>query len=189
MEPITGLILAGGAGRRIGGQDKGMLKWRGQPLAAHVAARLRPQVDKLIISCNRNQAYYATLADDIVSDTRPYYQGPLAGLESARNHIETDLLLIAPCDAPMLPLDLCRRLQIAVRNMPNRICYAHDGNRPQYLCAMMWAALLEQLPDYLDAGHRAVHQWYSGQDTHVVDFSDQAAAFINCNSRLDLEDA
>ncbi|MEM6582516.1 MAG: molybdenum cofactor guanylyltransferase MobA [Pseudomonadota bacterium] len=184
---ITGLILAGGAGRRMGGQDKGMLLWQGQPLARHVAVRLRPQVDQLIISCNRNESFYRALADATALDVRPEYQGPLAGLESVRGHIESDLLLVAPCDTPLLPPDMCSRLEQEIIHSQERICYVHDGNRSQYLCAIMRTEVLEQLPDYLNAGHRAVHQWYLQEGARAVDFTDRQGAFINCNSELDLQ--
>lgn len=171
----------------MGGQDKGMLRWQGQALARHVSARLRPQVDSLIISCNRNESFYRTLADATVLDARPEYQGPLAGLESARSHVGTDLLLLAPCDTPQLPPDLRTRLEQAIMHSQARICYVHDGNRAQYLCAIMRTEVLELLPNYLNAGHRAVHQWYLQQGALAVDFSDRQGAFINCNSELDLQ--
>ncbi|MEM1154121.1 MAG: molybdenum cofactor guanylyltransferase MobA [Pseudomonadota bacterium] len=187
-QAITGLILAGGAGRRMGGQDKGMLRWQGQPLASHVAHRLRPQVDSLIISCNRNASFYRTLADATALDVRPEYQGPLAGLESVRSHIASDLLLVAPCDTPLLPPDMGIRLAEAIRDSQERICYVYDGNRSQYLCAIMRTQVLDLLPDYLNAGHRAVHQWYLQVGARAVDFSDRQGAFINCNAELDLQE-
>ena len=89
MDDITGLILAGGAGRRVAGRDKGLIEWHGKPLVEHVADRLRPQIGQLIISCNRNVTAYRKLADKIVVDSRRDFQGPLAGLEAASSLIET----------------------------------------------------------------------------------------------------
>ena len=109
MQDTTGLILAGGAGRRVGGRDKGLLTWRGAPMAAQVAQRLRPQVARLLISCNRNTDYYATLADATVADSRRDFQGPLAGIEAATNIGLTPLYLamaVLPAIAVLLLLGL-----------------------------------------------------------------------------------
>lgn len=178
---ITGLILAGGAGRRVGGRDKGLLPWRGKPLAAQVAARLRPQVGRLLISCNRNQAFYAGLADATVADTRGDYQGPLAGLEAAAPQLESEFLLLAPCDTPELPPDLGRRLLAALAGSDHNISYAHDGEREQYLCAALRCAIVPSVSAYLDQGGRAVRHWYAGHGAIAVDFSDCADCFGNYN--------
>lgn len=180
---ITGLILAGGAGQRVGGQDKGLLPWHGRPLVAHVIECLRPQVGRLLVSCNRNREQYAALAGgSVVADRRRDYQGPLAGLEAAIPLIEDELLLIAPCDTPCLPADLSRRLLDALLRHPDAaIAYAHDGERAQYLCALLRRDCLPSLHGYLDAGHRTVRHWYREHRCEVVDFSDRRAGFRNHN--------
>jgi len=182
---ITGLVLAGGAGRRVGGHDKGLLEWRGKPLAAHVAGRLRPQVNRLLISCNRNAQFYRTLADATVRDTRRDYQGPLAGLEAAMPHLGGEFLVIAPCDMPLLPLNLARGLLAALdpagATGPD-IAYANDGERDQYLCAAIRVGILPSLGEFLDEGQRAVRHWYARHRCVVVDFSAQAECFANYNS-------
>lgn len=177
----TGLILAGGAGRRVGGQDKGLLNWQGKTLAAQVAARLRPQVGRLLISCNRNNDYYATLGDATVADSRRDFQGPLAGLESVAAHIAGEFLIIAPCDTPGLPLDLAARLLDALRGSGNDISYAHDGERGQYLCAALRCDILPSVSGYLDEGKRAVRLWYAQHRSSAVDFSNQRECFLNYN--------
>jgi molybdopterin-guanine dinucleotide biosynthesis protein A len=178
---ITGLILAGGAGRRVGGKDKGLLNWQGKTLAAEVAVRLRPQVGRLLISCNRNNDYYATLGDATVADSRRDFQGPLAGLESAAAHIDSKYLIIAPCDTPGLPLDLAARLINTLRRSTNDISYAHDGERGQYLCAALRCDILASVSAYLDEGQRAVRYWFAQHRSVAVDFSDQPASFRNYN--------
>jgi molybdopterin-guanine dinucleotide biosynthesis protein A len=180
----TGLILAGGAALRAGGTDKGLLDWQGQPLAAHVARRLRPQVGRLLISCNRNADFYATLADAIVTDTRRGFQGPLAGLEGAIAHIRGEFLVIAPCDTPLLPTDLAARLLAALASPPAGtvdVSYAHDGEQGHYLCAAMSTRILPSLTRYLDEGQRAVRHWYARHRCLAVDFSSQAHCFANYN--------
>ncbi len=186
-QDTTGLILAGGAGLRMGGADKGLLHWRDEPMAAQVARRLRPQVSRLVISCNRNRDFYATLADATVADSRRDFQGPLAGLEAAIAHITGAYLIVAPCDNPLLPPDLVARLLdplLSATGSAADISYAHDGERSQYLCAAVRASVLPSLPHFLDEGHRAVHLWYARHRCAVVDFSDETGCFANYN-RLD----
>jgi len=180
---VTGLILAGGAGRRVGSRDKGLIEWRGKPLVAHVVERLRPQVDELLISCNRNVQQYRALAPTVV-DNRGEFQGPLAGLEAAASHIATEVLVVVACDIPLLPGDLVARLTEALHISANgaaEICYAHDGQRGQYLCAAIRRECTSSLGFFLDQGHRAVRRWYQSRHSMAVDFSDQAESFRNYN--------
>ena len=181
---ITGLILAGGAGRRVDGRDKGLIDWHGRPLAAHVAERLRPQVGRLLISCNRNFPRYREITETTAADSRRDFQGPLAGLEAAAPMISSPLVVIVACDIPLLPDDLVQRLQAHLYKPEYeeaRISYAHDGTRGQYLCAAIDRRCLASLTAFLDAGHRAVRHWYQGHRSIAVDFSDQAGAFNNYN--------
>ena len=181
---ITGLILAGGAGRRVGRRDKGLIEWRDKPLVEHVLHRLESQVGQLLISCNRNIPDYQRYGFPTVSDTRMNFQGPLAGLEAAAQAIETEFLIVVACDIPLLPLDLVPRLLaplIAANADAPALSYAHDGSRGQYLCAAMRQRCLRSLTDYLEQGHRTVHHWYNNQNVISVDFSDQKSAFTNFN--------
>jgi len=179
---ITGLILAGGAGRRAGGVDKGLLEWHGTPLAERVAACLRPHVGRLTISCNRNRAFYARLADEIVFDRRGGYQGPLAGIEAVLPLLRSEYLVVVPCDTPLLPPDLVPRLVAPLlQDATAGLCYAHDGDRDQYLCVALRRDTLLSLGDFLGTGQRAVRTWYAQFNFRVVDFSEQAGCFVNCN--------
>lgn len=178
---ITGLVLAGGAGRRAGGRDKGLVPWQGQPLVAHVARGLRPAVGRLLISCNRNTAAYAALADGTVADSRAGFQGPLAGLEAAAGIVRTPFLLVTPCDTPLLPGDLVPRLLQPLEAEGVDIAWAHDGTREHYLCAALRSRCLADLAGWLDQGHRAVRHWYRNYRCATVDFSDHPAAFRNIN--------
>jgi molybdopterin-guanine dinucleotide biosynthesis protein A len=183
LADTTGLVLAGGAGRRVGGADKGLLCWEGEPLAAQVVQRLRGEVTTVLISCNRNQAYYATLADRIVADQRPGFAGPLAGIEAAVAVLDSEFLLISPCDAPRLPRDLGARLLAALNKAgaDTDISYAHDGERGHYLCAMLRTRILDSLTPELDSGTRAVRDWYRLHKCIAVDFSAQRSCFRNIN--------
>ena len=186
----TGLILAGGAGRRVGGRDKGLLLWRGRPLVEHVIQRLAPQVDKLLISCNRNEAFYRGLAAVTVTDTRRDFQGPMAGLEAAIPFVDTEFVVLTACDTPQLPVDLVARLlqPLSRAGASADISYAHDGEREQYLCAALRRSCLEDLGAYLDEGQRTVRHWYRRHRCCVVDFPDQHEHFCNFN-RLSVERA
>jgi len=181
---ITGLILAGGEGQRVGNRDKGLILLKGKPLIAHVSNRLLPQVGELLISCNRNFSHYKNFAAQTVADTRRDFQGPLAGMEAAYPYIQTELLVVVGCDMPHLPPDLVSRrtvpLACAGDGVPD-ISYAHDGVRGQYLCAAIRRDCLTSLAGFLDAGHRAVRDWYNSRACVIVDFSDQRSAFKNYN--------
>lgn len=179
---VTGLILAGGAGRRMGGRDKGTLHWRGRPLAEHVCHRLRPQVGELWISCNRNSDFYARLADRVFKDDLPGFEGPLAGIASAIGSLTSPLLVVSACDTPRLPVDLVARLrQPLLENPEIQLCVAFDGEREQYLAAMLRRECLPGLRQYLARGERSVRGWYATLRRERVDFSGQAACFANIN--------
>tara|TARA_R110002124_G_scaffold11514_8_gene54623 strand:- start:384 stop:1055 length:672 start_codon:yes stop_codon:yes gene_type:complete len=182
---ITALILAGGAGRRVGHRDKGLLPWRGKPLVAHVIDALDPQVDDILISCNRNFERYKAYCANIVQDTRRDFQGPLAGMEAALTCIQTELLVVVSCDMPHLPFDFVEQLMAPLMldgNDAAEISYAHDGTRAQYLCAGMRTACLTSLPGFLDSGGRAVKDWYRSRHSISVDFSDRHSCFRNYNT-------
>ncbi len=184
IREVTGLILAGGAGRRVGGQDKGLMLWHGKPLVSHVASRLKAQTSSLIVSCNRNRDKYKTLGFPTVEDLRIDFEGPLAGIEAARSSVKTQYLAVVACDTPLLPVDLVQRLLVPLcadtETVPV-ISFAHDGQREQYLCALIKTECLAGLRNFLQQGNRAVKHWYR-QYPHVsVDFSDQYDSFRNYN--------
>ncbi len=180
---VTGLILAGGRGRRVGGQDKGLITWNGRTMIAHTIERVAPQVDEIIISCNRNAEIYRQSAPTIVSDRRPDFQGPLAGIEAATAHVHTDYLLVTACDTPLLPEDLVTRLHAGLVSATERtgISIVWDGARDQYLCALIARHVLPSLGKFLDNGGRKVGDWYREQGFVSVDYSTHATAFENVN--------
>ncbi|MFV8816364.1 molybdenum cofactor guanylyltransferase MobA [Haliea sp. E17] len=182
LENTTALILAGGAGTRVGGRDKGLIEWRGKRLVQQVCERIAPQVGGLLISCNRHREQYANFSPLAPADLREDFQGPLAGLEAAQAHLSSDLVLLAPCDAPLLPLDLAQRLNAELqRNGRLNVVYATTGNDGHYLCALLRRSVLQGLPAYLDAGNRSVHRWYAGLGAGTVSFDDQPESFLNLN--------
>ena len=180
IQEVTGLVLAGGSGTRMGGIDKGLAVHDGRALVASVTERLAPQVGQILISCNRNHASYLAYASAVVSDSRAGFQGPLAGIESCRGRLGTPLLAVVACDTPALPVDLVDRLARGL-GAENGCAFANDGQRAQYLFALIRRRSLATLAPYLDAGGRSVKGWYELINARAIDFSDQPAAFININ--------
>lgn len=189
QQQISGIILAGGQGARFGGADKGLILLKGTPLVSHVAARLAPQVHHLIISANRNLDQYSELGYSVIKDEHGPYLGPLAGIAAALATITTELALVVPCDTPFLPRNLCQRLYTALQTERADIAIAHDGQQLQHMCVLMRRTLLDSLNHELALNHLKVHTWMRQQHHCVVEFADQAGAFININSSDELADA
>lgn len=179
MDRITGLILAGGEGRRVGGADKGLLDYRGRPLVAHVIERLAPQVDALIISANRNLDDYLDYGYPVVTDASAERLGPLAGIAAGLRACATSWLAVCPCDCPHLPLDLVARLLAGIGQSRLAIAVTSDGTQPTFMLCHREA--LPALEDWLAAGERKVMAWSRSQAAVEVDFPD-AAAFANFNT-------
>jgi molybdenum cofactor guanylyltransferase len=193
---ITGLVLAGGRGQRMAGADKGLQVLHGRPLAAHVLARLAPQVGALAISANRHQDTYSALGAPsharVLADTLPDYPGPLAGLLTGLAAADTDWLLAAPCDSPWLPDDLAARLANAALTQNADIATVTTSNaagavslHPVFV--LLRTTLAEDLAAFLDAGERKVRAWYARHRTAEVAFADERA-FYNINSLQELAD-
>jgi molybdenum cofactor guanylyltransferase len=178
---VNGIILAGGKGQRVGGQDKGWVTYQGRPLIEQAIERLQPQVDRVFISANRNQERYEQLGHPVIGDMHEGFQGPLAGILAAGRETTAPWLLVIPCDLPQLPLDLCTRLLCAIQERPAQVALAHDGTRSQQLCLLLHRHLLDDISLYLARGERRVISWIEGQAWTQVDFSDQAEAFRNLN--------
>ncbi len=184
-EKVTALILAGGAGSRVEGRDKGLIHWQGRPLVSQVIQRLQGQAETLLISCNRNIDEYRSFNLPVIEDQRDGFQGPLAGIEASRKFVHSPYLAVIACDTPLIPLDLVTRLtaplQASGKSGPY-IAIAHDGKREQYLCAVIRVDCLPSISSFLQDGHRAVKHWYALHPHIFVDFSDQNKAFRNYNN-------
>ncbi|GAB1393429.1 molybdenum cofactor guanylyltransferase MobA [Rhodocyclaceae bacterium] len=185
MDKVTGLILAGGAGRRMGGADKGLLDYRGRPLVAHVIERLAPQVAGLLVSANRNLEVYARLGHPLVNDDQPDYPGPLAGLAAGLAVCPTEWLVCVPCDCPALPLDLVSRLLAAAQDQSAIIAVAASSGQMQPTFQLCRRTLLPALTAYLAAGERRVGGWCRQQGAIEVDFP-ETDAFRNLNHPAEL---
>ena len=182
--PITGVVLAGGLGRRMGGVDKGLQELDGRPLAAWVIERLAPQVDELLINANQNIERYAAFGHRVVSDRIPDFAGPLAGLHAALALANSPLVVSAPCDSPFLPGDLVARLRAGLGTADLAVARTFAQSHPVFcLCRR---ELLGHLSEFLAGGGRAFKHWYSTLEVAEIRFDDKAAAFENINTRQEL---
>lgn len=186
---ITGLVLAGGRGQRMGGRDKGLQPFAGRPLAAHVIERLRPQVSALIISANRNGDAYAALGAPVVSDETQDFAGPLAGMLAGLRAARTDYVLTVPCDTPYLPEDLATRLAAALIDTgdatPPLAAYAATAHGPHPVFALLHRSLADDLAATLVAGEHRVRAWLARHKAVQVHFGDERP-FYNVNTLDDL---
>lgn len=177
---VTGVVLAGGRGRRMGGVDKGWLMLDSEPLVERAIAAMALQVDRIVISANRNIERYRRLEHPVVRDSLPDYPGPLAGALSAMQVVFTPWTLLAPVDVPWLPSDALQRLVVAIAD--HDIAVAHDGERLQPLVALLRTSLQQDLGEWLTQGDGKVVRWYERHRWCQVDFSDVADRFANLNT-------
>lgn len=187
---ITGLILAGGRGSRMGSIDKGLVPLAGKPMVAHVLERLSPQVQRLLINANQNLDTYAAFGAPVWPDAMPDFAGPLAGLQTGLMHCETPYLVTAPCDSPFLPADLVQRLAAALQAEDADLAVAVTGEgetrQPHPVFCLAKASLLPHLTQFLEGGGRKVDRWYASLRVAEVHFADEAA-FRNINTLAELQ--
>lgn len=200
-DEITALILAGGRGSRMGGVDKGLQNFNGLPLALHTLNRLQlgGGVGQTMINANRNLAAYESFGAAVWPDGLADYPGPLAGFLTGLEHCETPYLLTAPCDTPLLPLDLAQRLGAALVAQNADIAMAaapeagRDGQmlvRTQPVFCLMRVDLLESLIRFTLGGGRKIDAWTAQHATVVVAFDqtgDDPQAFFNANTLVELQ--
>lgn len=185
LRHITGLILAGGKGSRMGHVDKGLQSLHGQPLVMHIMKRLKPQVHSLAINANRHHDHYAQFGLPLWPDLLSGWPGPLAGLHSGLTHCSTDYLMAVPCDAPLLPPDLVHRLAAAISHSQAAAAIAVTGTVQQQqrhpVFCLLRKTLLPALSDYLQREERQMARWFSSIEAVDVYFQDDAA-FSNINT-------
>ncbi len=191
IDAITGLVLAGGRGTRMGTVDKGLQPFRGQAMVQHVLARLRQQVGPVLVNANQNQASYARFGFPVHADETGGFAGPMAGLETGLRHCATRWLLTAPCDSPFLPADLAGRLLAAVdadqADLAIVVTREADGREQDHpVFCLLKAALLPQVSSYLADGGRRMDGWHAGLKVARVVFDD-ATAFRNINTAAELQ--
>jgi len=171
----------------MGGADKGLIALKGRPLAAWVLERLRPQVREVIIAANRNRHHYEALGAATVADDLPGYAGPLAGLRAGLQAASCELVATAPCDCPLLPVDLVARLYAGMAGDAAQVAVARSAGRIEPLFCLCQRSVLPALAHYLAAGGRKAADWYVGLAIAEVAFDDAPEAFRNVNTPTDLD--
>lgn len=197
-QEVTGIVLAGGRGSRMGGVDKGLQNFNGTPLALHTLLRLQMQQGALLseqmINANRNLGAYEAFGVPVWPDTLTDYAGPLAGFMTGLERCESPYLLTVPCDTPLFPLDLAERLAQAFDDERTEIAMAaapeEDGQlRPQPVFCLLRRELLESLVEFTQTGGRKIDKWTAQHRTVIVPFDqpgDDPRAFYNTNTLAEL---
>mgnify|MGYP001201536125 CR=1 FL=1 len=189
---ITGLILAGGNARRMGGVDKGLVKVKGDFLISHAIVRIQSQVEFLIINANRNINTYKTLSDIVIQDRTNQRLGPLGGIQAGLYNCKTPYMISVPCDVPKIPLNICNRLYESLREndadsaMPFTL--DSEGNKRTHPAILLLKKeLIECLDSYLESGGRKIDQWTREFKCTQVLFNN-AEDFLNINKLEDIND-
>ena len=197
---VSAIILSGGRATRMNGVDKGLVRLQNKPLIQHVIARLKPQVDEILINANREIAAYETFGLPVLKDIGHQdenaefigtYIGPLAGFSLGLQHAKHEYVLTVPCDSPLLPLDLAERLLNNMLKSRMDIAVASSGGNAHPVFCLMKKTVLPSLTEYLASGERKVSTWQKSQQYVEVDFSDchlsdGTSAFVNLNTFEDL---
>ena len=191
---ITGLIIAGGRGTRMGQVDKGLQNFNHIPMTLHVLKRLSPQVGKIIINANQNISEYKKFGAPVYSDRMKDFAGPLAGIQAGLSECTTPYLLTAPCDSPMLPMNLAQALSDALISNNADIAVATSVETEENITkeqrhpvfSLIKLSCLESLNNFLSVGGRKVDHWLQQQLTINVMFKD-SASFVNVNTMQELQ--
>jgi molybdopterin-guanine dinucleotide biosynthesis protein A len=179
---ITGIVLAGGLGRRMGGVDKGLVTLAGKALVAHVIERLAPQVGAIVVNANQNAERYAAFGYPVIPDAVGGFAGPLAGLHAGLTVATTRYAVTVPCDSPYLPDDLVARLADALERDSAHLAVAKTFDQPHPVFALVRRDVLPHLATFLEGGGRKIDAWYKTLIVVEVAFDDRADAFRNINT-------
>ena len=183
---ITGIVLAGGQGRRMGGVDKGLRALNGKAMVAWVLERFAPQVDEVLINANQNLDIYAQFGHRVVPDAIGGFAGPLAGLQRGLSEANHPLVATTPCDTPFLPDDLVARLHAALIAKQAQLAVARTGDQPHPVFCVCRRDVLPHLTDFLNNGGRKIDAWYATLKVVEVAFDDKPDAFSNINTAEEL---
>jgi molybdenum cofactor guanylyltransferase len=182
---ITGIVLAGGKGTRMGSVDKGLQPLRGKPMVEWVLERLAPQVTEIVINANQNVERYQEYGHGVVSDEIAGFAGPLAGLHAGLKASSHPIVVTVPCDSPFLPADLVSRLHGSLKH--HDLAVAKTGDQPHPVFALMKREVRESLEAFLAQGGRKIDAWYAALEVVEVRFDDEADAFRNINTLEELK--
>jgi len=189
LPEVTGIVLAGGQGRRMGSVDKGLVELRGRPMVAHVLDRFSPQVGSVLINANQNVERYAAFGHPVVRDDVGGFAGPLAGLHAGLARVDGEFAATVPCDSPFLPEDLVARLHAAIVAAGAQIAVARTFDQPHPVFCLVRRDVLPHLDAFLRGGGRKIDAWYATLRVVEVAFDDVADAFRNINTADALTEA
>ena len=185
---VTGVILAGGLARRMNNQDKGLINYKGRPMVSYAIAALASVADVSIINANRNREQYQAFGLPVVADQTDSFDGPLAGVLSAMLYTEADILVVMPCDSPLIKAEhLQKLLATRVKNDAD-VAVAFDGERLHPVFLAIKSSLKTSLQDYLISGQRKADHWLKQQKMVAADFSDEPEIFVNINTLTELSE-
>jgi molybdopterin-guanine dinucleotide biosynthesis protein A len=188
MQKITGVVLAGGQGRRMGGVDKGLTLLQGRPFIEWVLARFSPQVDEVLINANQNLEQYARFGYRVIPDKIGGFAGPLAGLHRGLAEAQYELVATVPCDSPFLPEDLVERLHKELTAAKAQLAVAKTFTQAHPVFCLCRRDVLDHLSEFLNSGGRKIDAWYATLKVAEVPFDAQAEAFSNINTREELSE-
>jgi molybdopterin-guanine dinucleotide biosynthesis protein A len=183
---VTGVILAGGLARRMNNQDKGLINFKGRPMISYAIAAMTPVVDQLIINANRNRERYRQFGLPVVADQTDTFDGPLAGVLTAMIHADADVLLVMPCDSPLVKAEHLRKLLSARAEQDADVAVAFDGERLHPVFMAIRITLKSSLEAYLSSGERKIGLWLEQLNRVKADFSDTPGIFANINTITEL---
>ena len=184
-EAVTGVILAGGRGTRMGGIDKGLVEVAGLPMVEHILSAVERQAEAVAINANRSTERYARYGYPVIPDRMDGFQGPLAGMASALEAAATEFVLFVPCDSPLVDASLGPRLHAVLAERRADVAVAHDGERMHPVFVLLRRTVRSGLEDFLARGERKIDRWFAEEKTEVVDFSDFPDMFLNVNREED----
>ncbi|MEQ1638405.1 MAG: molybdenum cofactor guanylyltransferase MobA [Methylococcales bacterium] len=183
---VTGVILAGGLARRMNNQDKGLVIYKGQPLASYAIKAMAPLVTQTLLNANRNHEVYQQFGCPIIADHADQFDGPLAGILAAMAAAKTEILLVMPCDSPLMTTRHLQRLLVKLEETQSDVAVAFDGERLHPVFLAIKTTLQSSLQTYLDSGQRKIGIWLAQQNMFAVDFSDATEVFVNINTLSEL---
>ncbi|MGZ8191021.1 MAG: molybdenum cofactor guanylyltransferase MobA [Methylococcaceae bacterium] len=183
---VTGVILAGGLARRMNNQDKGLVNFKGRPMVSYAIEAFSGVVDQIIINANRNIDQYRQFGFPVVADQSDSFDGPLAGILTAMIVSDADVLVVVPCDSPLIKAEHLQRLLLTRAENQADVAVAFDGERLHPVFLAIKTSLKSSLQNYLASGQRKVEVWLEQQKMVKADFSNEAEIFTNINTLTEL---
>jgi molybdopterin-guanine dinucleotide biosynthesis protein A len=188
QKTVTGVILAGGLARRMNNQDKGLINYKGRPMVSYAIAALTAVADQSLINANRNKEQYEAFGLPVIADQTDSFDGPLAGILTAMIHANTDVLLVMPCDSPLIKAEHLQKLLATRAENDADVAVAFDGERLHPVFLAIKTSLKNSLQNYLASGQRKLDRWLEQQKMVKADFSNEPEIFININTLTELSE-